>query len=162
MKKVILMGLLALIYGQTAKAEHYNQGEVLRAAEKLASEVEHFDEELHNVNAPQHVVQKVHHFEETVTEFADEVRNYTDYYILLEEMNHIRQDMRSIRDEMSSHPYLLLNPRVALEYRAMRRAYRWLDHAMYMGHHWNQAEVDAEIAEDIAFLEQHAAERANQ
>ena len=86
MKNILWLGLFVFAYGmQPALADtDFNRQEVIRAAEKLAEEVEHFDEELHLVNAPSHVIGKIHHFEETVIEFVDEARHGASYQILLD------------------------------------------------------------------------------
>ncbi len=152
------IGLWTLSAPAVAADNWYNRPEVLRSAEVLATEVEHFDEALHDVNAPTHVIQKVHHFEETVMEFVDDIRAGASYQSSWQEFQHIRQDVASIRQEMSAHSYLLQNQKVNLEWNALRRAYRYLDHAMlHRGHNGAQ---HARMEADIKALERHQAETA--
>lgn len=171
MKKLMGLGLVVLTFslqGLAAQtAAYFDRPEVIRAGEKLSIEVEHFDESLHDANAPSHLTAKVHHFEETVSEFVAEVRSGAPYGVVIDEMGHIRADMRELRDEMYTHSDLLNYPGVYTEYRAMRTAYRWLDHAVYMGHgsspHWGfdalenldvDAAMAAEFEEDKQYLTQ--------
>jgi len=159
MKALLTLAAFAAICGGSlAQAEPggfwANRPNVIRAADVLAEEVEHFDTSLHNISAPQHVIAKVHHFEETVTEFVNEVRAGMSYQEATQEMNHIRQDVGLIRDELYAHPQLLQNPIVNREWRHMRTAYRNLDHQMFL---WNSArwtpERVQELERDMAELE---------
>ncbi len=150
-----LLAVAVLIAGNSAFAESFwpNRPNVVRAAQTLADEVEHFDTALHNIHAPDHVIQKVHHFEETVTEFV-EIAAHGTYQEAYSEMNHIRQDVQLIRDEMYAHPHLLHNPAVATEWRHVRTSYRNLDHAMFQhfGSRWTPEAV-AQLQKDMAELE---------
>lgn len=156
----VIVGILHLATAAQAVDPYFpNRAEVIRSADSLASEVEHLDEALHAINAPTALIQKVHHFEETVFEFADEVRAGCTYAFANEEMNHIRQDVQSIRLDFDRYPYLLNNIKVANEWRMMRRAYRWLDHAMFMHSRNMTDEMDSALQRDIQILEQHLAEK---
>lgn len=118
--------------GPTADADHWhNRPNVINAAARLATEIEHLDESLHNVHAPTHFIQKVHHTEETVTEFVQMVRSGVAYHEAKSEFDHIRQDMQLITNEFNQHSHLLADPKVASEWRFARSAYRRLDHEMF-------------------------------
>ena len=149
---LLAVGLVA--FAAPAKADHWaNRPAVIRAADKLAEEMEHFDEAMHAAHAPEHFIGKVHHFEETVMEFATEVRTCT-YQQAYQEMNHIRQDVGLIREEFNAHPQLLQNFQVYTEWKHVRTAYRYLDHAMYQWdtNRWNSAKVEA-LKNDVAEME---------
>lgn len=139
--KTLLLVLVALNLGSSAVASEvaaddhlrawFNRPNVVRAAERLAFEIEAYDEALHAVNAPTHVIQKVHHFEETALEFV-QLTKTASYQECYQEMNHIRQDFGLIRTEMNAHPYLLSNYKVNQEFQHVRTAYRALDHEMFV------------------------------
>lgn len=156
MKSIVflLTALIGLsVTAQTDNLDWNNQSNVVRAAERLASEVEQFDESLHDVNAPAHLVQKVHHFEETVQEFVLLARTGT-YQQAMGEFNHIRADFQVIRQEMNQHPYLMQNYKVNTEYQHTRTAYRALDHEMFMHDkvRWNDARVK-KLMQDLTELD---------
>jgi len=157
MKFLLTMVAAATFFSGTfAKAEPFwqNRPGVIRAAQILAEEVEHFDTSLHNISAPAHVIAKVHHFEETVTEFYEGVSGPWSYQEATQEMNHIRQDVQLIRNELYAHPQLLQNPTVYREWNHMRTAYRNLDHQMFLWNttRWSQERVQ-ELEKDMAELE---------
>lgn len=131
----------------------FNRPRVIQASTRLASEVEHFDEALHDVNAPAHVIKLVHHFEETVTEFAMMAKT-ASYQELYSEFDHIREDMKMIREEMAQHPKLMQNQNVFQEYQHMRTAYRALDHAMFFRftNRWTTEAVE-QLNSDLADME---------
>lgn len=131
-----------------------NRPNVIRAAQVLEEEVEHFDTSLHNIHAPNDLIAVVHHFEETVMEFLEEVRNGCSYQFAQSEMNHIRQDVGLIRQKLSIYPSVLHNPAVSREWQHMRTAYRNLDHQMFfwVNGRWSDAEV-AQLRADMAELE---------
>lgn len=164
MKVALTAIVLTLGFSQYARAEFWNAAQVLRTAQTLAVEVEHLDESLHDVKAPAHVIQKVHHFEETVNDFVMDIQAGASYQHALEEFSHIRLDVDEIRQELYAHPYLLQNAKVWTEWNAMRRAYRNLDHALYMFDANGQALMDdvaslqAEMAQTQKELDAHQAE----
>jgi len=155
--KSLLFILTALIgtslTAQNDNLDWSNQNNVIRAAERLAVEVEQFDESLHDINAPSHIVQKVHHFEETVQEFALLAKTGT-YQQAMGEFNHIRADFQVIRQDMAQNPYLTQNYKVATEFQHMRTAYRALDHEMFMHDkvRWNDAKVQ-KLMQDLTELD---------
>ena len=159
--------LSAVLFSRVSFAESFwNQPQVLRGAQTLAVEVEHLDEALHNVKAPAHVIQKVHHFEETVNDFVLDLQKGCTYEFALAEFAHIREDVGIIRDELYAHPGLLNNHQVWTEWNAMRRAYRYLDHALYAhsrrhldADHSESKKVDQEMNKLIEELEAHQASK---
>ena len=109
-----------------------NRPNVVRAAEKLADEIERFDTALHEVRAPQPLLQRVHHFEQTVAEFVKDVRGGCSYQSAVSEMAHIRQDVGLVRDLIARYPGVTASAKVATEWRHVRSAYRHLDHEMFV------------------------------
>lgn len=155
MKQWLGVVTLVLSLAVLERANAFNRPEVIRAGEKLAVEIEHLDEALHNVNAPAHVIQKVHHFETTANDFVEELRLGCTTNEAWDEYQHIRLDYTEIRNEFYAHPYLLNNYQVNTEWRALRSAYRWLDHAMYT----RAGDLpDAEVEAAKQFLEEHNAQ----
>lgn len=143
---------LGLIAAAPANAWQ-NRPNVVRAAQVLASEVERFDEALHNIQAPTDLIQTVHHFEETVMEFAQETQTCT-YQMAQQEMNHIRQDVGLIRNKIAQYPYVLNHYLVAQEWQHVRSAYRNLDHQMFywvLGR-WSDSSVET-LRSEMADIE---------
>lgn len=110
--------------------EWTNRPQVIRVAERLAEDVELFDESLHAVDAPKAVIERTHHFEETVADFASELKAMP-YEEATGELSHIREDVEMIRREMYKYPKLMSNFKVVTAFRRMRLTYRELDHEMY-------------------------------
>jgi len=111
--------------------EWTNRPQVIRVAERLAEEVELFDESLHAVEAPKAVIERTHHFEETVADFASELK-VISYVEATEELSHIREDVEMIRREMYKYPKLMKQVKVSIAFHRMRLTYRELDHEMYV------------------------------
>lgn len=146
---------LALVgFTGQAKAEWQNRPQVIRSAETLRDEVEHFDEAMHQGGAPAHFIEKVHHFEETVMEFAQMVRTCS-YQEAYQEMNHIRQDIQMLRSEFNAHPQLLQNFQIYTEWNHVRTAYRYLDHEMFHwdASRWSNAKVET-LMKDVKAMEE--------